>query len=31
VREIARIHGADVEVESREGEGSTFRISFPAG
>lgn len=30
VRQIARIHGGDVEVESEEGQGSTFSVSLPA-
>jgi len=30
VKWIAEIHGARVEVQSREGEGSSFRILFPA-
>ena len=28
VQEIARLHGASIEVQSREGIGSTFRVSF---
>jgi two-component system, OmpR family, heavy metal sensor histidine kinase CusS len=27
---IARAHGAEIEVHSREGEGSRFRVNFPA-
>jgi heavy metal sensor kinase len=27
---IARAHGAEISVESKEGEGSTFRVTFPA-
>jgi two-component system sensor histidine kinase SenX3 len=29
VRNIASSHGGDVRVESREGEGSTFRLRIP--
>jgi two-component system sensor histidine kinase SenX3 len=29
VRHIAQAHGGDVTVESREGEGSTFRFRLP--
>jgi two-component system, OmpR family, sensor histidine kinase SenX3 len=29
VRNVARNHGGDVHVESREGEGSTFVIQLP--
>ncbi len=29
VRHVAQAHGGDVTVESREGEGSTFRIRLP--
>jgi PAS domain S-box-containing protein len=31
VRELARLHGGDVAVESREGAGSTFRVSIRTG
>lgn len=31
VRNVARNHGGDVTVDSREGEGSTFVIHLPAG
>jgi two-component system sensor histidine kinase SenX3 len=30
VRHVAQAHGGDVTVESREGEGSTFRLRLPA-
>jgi len=29
VRHVAQAHGGDVSVESREGEGSTFRLDLP--
>jgi two-component system sensor histidine kinase ResE len=29
VREVARAHGGEAEVESRLGEGSEFRIALP--
>ena len=29
VRNVARNHGGDVQVDSREGEGSTFVIQLP--
>ena len=29
VRHVAQVHGGDITVESVEGEGSTFRITFP--
>ncbi|MDP1795113.1 MAG: ATP-binding protein, partial [Acidimicrobiales bacterium] len=31
VRNVARNHGGDVTVDSREGEGSTFVIHLPVG
>jgi PAS domain S-box-containing protein len=31
VQELARLHAGTVEVESREGEGSRFRVVIPAG
>lgn len=30
VRHVVRAHGGDVTVDSREGEGSTFRVALPA-
>ena len=29
VRQIVEAHGGDLAVESREGEGSTFRVRLP--
>jgi signal transduction histidine kinase len=29
-RAVARVHGGDIQVVSRKGEGSTFTVSFPA-
>jgi GAF domain-containing protein len=29
IKEIVRLHGGSVEVESEEGRGSTFRLKFP--
>jgi PAS domain S-box-containing protein len=31
VRELVRIHGGEVGLESREGEGTTFTVSLPTG
>ena len=31
VRELARLHGGDVSVESQPGEGTTFRVRIPTG
>jgi PAS domain S-box-containing protein len=31
VQELARLHGGEVSVRSREGEGSTFTVRIPAG
>lgn len=31
VRHVVSNHGGDVSVQSREGEGTTFTLSFPAG
>jgi PAS domain S-box-containing protein len=31
VQELARLHGGSVTVESVHGQGSTFRVTFPAG
>ncbi len=31
VQELAKLHGGDVSVQSREGRGSTFTVSIPAG
>ncbi len=31
VRNVAQVHGGDVMLESREGEGSVFRLRLPAG
>jgi signal transduction histidine kinase len=30
VKHIAQLHGASVDVEGEVGQGSTFRVSFPA-
>jgi signal transduction histidine kinase len=29
VRHVAQVHGGEVTVESREGDGSTFRLNLP--
>ncbi|HEX4134818.1 MAG TPA: ATP-binding protein [Bryobacteraceae bacterium] len=31
VQELAKLHGGTVSVESKEGEGSTFRVAIPRG
>jgi signal transduction histidine kinase/ligand-binding sensor domain-containing protein/DNA-binding response OmpR family regulator len=31
VRELVRVHGAEINVESAPGEGTTFRLVFPMG
>jgi signal transduction histidine kinase len=31
VQELAKLHGGDVSVRSREGEGTAFTVSIPAG
>jgi len=31
VRHVASNHGGEIEVESREGEGSTFALTLPVG
>jgi signal transduction histidine kinase/ligand-binding sensor domain-containing protein/DNA-binding response OmpR family regulator len=31
VRELVRVHGAEIDVESTPGKGTTFRLSFPVG
>ena len=31
VRELVKIHGGEVDLESREGEGTTFTVSLPTG
>jgi signal transduction histidine kinase len=31
VRDLARLHGGDIAVESREGEGTSFTVTIPTG
>jgi signal transduction histidine kinase/DNA-binding response OmpR family regulator len=31
VRDLVRLHGGDIAVESREGEGTSFTVSIPTG